>query len=420
MPELFRFGEKFLIVICLIYLTGSLYNLFPLPVISGIQYLLYGLVFLLILARWNRSLNTAIKDPFLLLLLTLALFSFLWSNDPSDTFNKSVVAWQTATVAIYLASCYTTKQQLKLLSWALGIVIVFNYIYTILFPGLGIDSVEHIGAWKGVFDQKNFLAQITTLSSVVFLFLSMIVRQYRFVAWIGLFLSVVLLLLTTSKTALIVFIAIVALVQFYRALRWRNPRSILILTIAGLMAVSVVVILVGNAELIVTSLGKDISLSGRTDIWQGVIEQIQQRPWLGYGRDGFWNTESDMSKIIGGRVAFNFLVPDSHNGFIDLTADLGIIGLTLFLLSFGFAFQKAFDQARLNFAPEALWHLTYLSFFFLYNLTESSLMKHNSLLWTVYMLVSFSLTPIKNRQKMPKPKSELSLAGSNQFPVSKK
>ncbi|AFZ35407.1 O-antigen polymerase [Stanieria cyanosphaera PCC 7437] len=408
MPELVRLGERVLIVSCLIYLTGTCYNLFPLPVISGIQYLLYGLVFLLVLARWQRTINTAINDPFIWLLLTLAVLSSLWSNVPGDTFSNSIVAWQTALVGVYLASCYTTKQQLKLLGIALIIVIIFNFIYTLLFPGLGIDSEVHIGAWQGAFDQKNFLAQIAVLSSLVFLFLCIIFRKYRYLTWTGLFLSFVMLLLSTSKTGLVVFLSIVGLLQFYRTLRWRNPRSILILTLIGLFIASVVVLLIGNAELIVTSLGKDITLSGRTELWNGVIDQIRQKPWLGYGRGGFWNSESNMSEIVGSYVAINFLVPDAHNGFLDLTADLGIVGLILFLCSFIFAFQRAFVYARLNFAPEALWHLTYLSCFFLYNLTESSVMKHNSIIWTVYMVVSLSLNRKDSQKKVPKFKSDFS------------
>jgi O-antigen ligase len=415
MPELVRLGERILVIISLFYLTQSFYNLFPIVVNSLIQYTIYGLFFLLLLARWHRTITTAKKDIFIWILLSLAVISFLWSNVPADTFRNSIVAWQTAFVGVYLASCYSIKEQLKLMGWAFGIIVIVNFLYTLLFPGLGIDSEIHIGAWRGIYSHKNVLSQMTTLSSLVFLFLSMIFRRYRYVVWGGLFLSVVLLLLTTSKTALVVLITLVSLLQFYRALRWRNPKSVLILILITFIIASVVIVLIGNAELIVASLGKDITLSGRTELWHGVLDQIQKRPWLGYGRDGFWNGESNMHKIVGSYVAFNYEAPHSHNGFLDLTADLGIVGLTLFLLSFSFAFYKAFHQARLNSTPEALWHITFLSFFFLYNLTESSLMLHNSAIWTLYVSVTLSLNKKNYREKVPESKSDFAHNQLKQF-----
>jgi O-antigen ligase len=406
MPELVRLGERILVFISLLYLTQSLYKFFPLAVTSIIQYIIYTLFFLLLLARWQRTIYTAKKDLFIWILLTLAVCSFLWSSFPTDTIRNSIVAWQTASVGLYLASCYTTKQQLQLMGWTFGIIVVLNFIYTLLFPELGIDTEEHIGAWQGIYSHKNVLSQMITLSSLVFLFLSMILRRYRYLAWGGLFLSVALLLLSTSKTALIVFLSLVVILQIYRALRWRNTKAILVLTIMSLTVVSVIIVLIGNAEVIVSSMGKDISLSGRTGIWTGVWEQIQQKPLLGYGRSAFWHEDGNMSALVGSYVGLNYLAPHSHNGFLDLTADLGIIGLVLFLLSFIFAFNRAFNRARLNSAPEDLWHIMYLSFFFLYNLTESSLMVHNSALWAVYVAVVLSINPINSQEKILQQESD--------------
>ena len=37
-----------------------------------------------------------------------------------------------------------------------------------------------------------------------------------------------------------------------------------------------------------TALGRSATLTGRTRIWQMSLDNIAQRPWLGYGFGAFW------------------------------------------------------------------------------------------------------------------------------------
>ena len=406
MKDLVRLGEKTLIIVGLLYLTETFYRLFPSPVLSGLQYSFYGLIFLLLLARWQRTLITITYDPFLWGLLVLSLCSFAWSNFPNDSLIDSIVAWQTASVGLYLASCYNLKQQLRFMGWTFAIIVVLNFFYTLALPDLGVDLEEHIGAWRGVYSHKNVLSQIVTFGSLVFLLLSTIVRRYKYLIWAGLGSSVGLILLSTSKTALIILISLFLLLRFYKALRWRDTKAILLLIIVALTFAGVIVVLVGNAEFVLDKLGRDITLSGRTQIWHGVIEKIQQRPLFGYGRSAFWHPDSGMGIAIGGEVSLNYVVAHSHNGFIDLTAELGLVGLSLFLSSLFIAFKRAYNLARLTITPENLWPLMYLSFFCLYNLTEHSIMVHNSALWATHVAVALSLGRISHarssQQSQPK------------------
>jgi O-antigen ligase len=75
------------------------------------------------------------------------------------------------------------------------------------------------------------------------------------------------------------------------------------------------------------ALGRDSTFSGRTLIWQVAWEYVAPRPLLGYG---FGAT------TYGGfaRTILQWLGVDSpHNGYLDLTLSIGIVGLLVFVLS---------------------------------------------------------------------------------------
>ncbi|WP_049558612.1 O-antigen ligase family protein, partial [Limnoraphis robusta] len=71
-------------------------------------------------------------------------------------------------------------------------------------------------------------------------------------------------------------------------------------------------------------IGKDPSLTGRTDLWAWAREMIDKRPWLGYGYTAFWQGLDGGSAYI--IRAARWPVPYSHNGILDLWLDIGLLG----------------------------------------------------------------------------------------------
>lgn len=130
------------------------------------------------------------------------------------------------------------------------------------------------------------------------------------------------------------------------------------------------------------------------------MARIEERPWLGYGRAAFWHPKSNLPEAIGDEIGENYVPPHAHNGFVNLACDLGYIGLFFFLLSYLLAFVRAYNRVRVTRAPEHLWPLIYLSCLLLYNITESSILAHNSILWATYMMVDLSLGPIPTTSRV--------------------
>jgi O-antigen ligase len=358
------------------------------PLLSLIQYGVYTFALLLILARWKTSLRTALRDPLVWLLTGTALISFLWSDFPDWSLKKGITTLQTTSFGLYMASRYDMKQQLQMLGWALGIIAVFSLLFSLAFPGTAIEAGVNAGSWRGPFVQKNILSRMMVLSAIVFLLLTLENHRYRYLLGSLLLLSVLLILLTGSKTALLLLLTIVCLLPFYRALRWSDTLLIPLLIITILVAGSIAVFVTGNWENILLGLGRDPTLSGRTNLWELAIELIGKRPWLGYGYQGFWQ-EGGGAAVIWKSEGYK--PPHAHNGFINMTLDLGLIGLFLFLLLLAVTYFRGIIWLRLGKTTIELWPIFYVTFFFMYNHSENTIIEHNSIFWVLLVSVSLSM-----------------------------
>jgi O-antigen ligase len=111
---------------------------------------------------------------------------------------------------------------------------------------------------------------------------------------------------------------------------------------------------------------------------------ILRQPWLGYGYGGFWLGETGPSAAFWAAVGWK--TPHSHNGFIDLALDLGLVGLFALVVALVTAFVRAIGRARTARTADAVAPLMFLAYTVLYNLSESSLLRHNTIFWVLYIM----------------------------------
>jgi exopolysaccharide production protein ExoQ len=108
------------------------------------------------------------------------------------------------------------------------------------------------------------------------------------------------------------------------------------------------------------------TLTGRIPLWEIVLSEIQDHPWLGVGFAAFWNPHNypRMEQLVG------FPVVSAHNGFLDMLLVLGVVGLA-FLLAF--CLCAAVTVMRKARRPDLLGWLVLmlLIFYVLSNLTSS-------------------------------------------------
>jgi len=358
------------------------------PKVQAVWFVIYLVTLLLLPARWRYVVRLAARDKLLWVLVGIALTSVLWSDAPDITLRRSVALIGTTAFGVYLAARYKVSDQQRLLACSLAIAAVLSLLFALALPSYGVSSDVYAQGWRGIYSHKNQLGSIMALSTLVFLLLALASRKRRWAACAGLFLSFGLVILSNSKTALVVCTVVLALLPVYCALRWPITLAVPVLISAWLLGGGVVVWGLQNAEAILGELGRDLTFTGRTELWSLVTTMISQRPWLGYGYNGFWEGGEGANFW----MSLNYFQPTSaHNGFLDLWLQLGLLGVLAFALSFLLAFLRAAAWARVDKTPESLWPLMYLTFMLLYSMTESSIMNRNDIYWALYAATVLSL-----------------------------
>lgn len=359
--------------------------------ILAIQIPFYGIyitTLLLIVLRWRNFFYAIKKEQFILILVGIALLSIFWSDAPIVTLRRSVALSGTTLFGMYFAIRYSLKEQLNLLFWALGLAVVSSFIFCLAFPSYGIMQGFDAGAWQGIYIQKNVLGLVMVLSTFVFLLRAISSVKYRYLMWAGVALSVSLVLLSNSKNALVVLLTILVLLPLYRALRWNLSWMLLFFIMAVIVLGSLATFVVSNLETVLGMLGKDPTFTGRTRIWAAVLETVQERPWLGYGYNSFWLGLEGKSAYVARAV--RWYPGQSHNGFLDLLVELGLLGVLVYLISFVLSCWRAVTFVRWNKTANSLWPLVYLTLSLLCNYSDSTILRQNNIYWVLYVAVTIS------------------------------
>lgn len=354
-------------VLSILMLTGGYDFLKILAVV------VYPTSLLFLFLYWKKTIWTIVQEKFLWIYIGIIIVSFTWSADVGNSIYSILKLLGTLLIGISFAVRYHPKEQLKILGWAFGIAILLSFFYGLVLPDRGIMSgTGHLdGAWRGIYIQKNVLGRTMIMSATVFLLLSMESSQYRWLYCSFLILSFALIILSTSKGALVTMLTLFILFPLYRSLRWSYSWIIPFFSIVILSASSCIILLVSQLNIIFAVLGRDATLTGRTPLWGKVLAKIWERPWLGYGYGGFWTGWDGESADIW--LTETWEPPHAHNGILDVWLALGLIGLVISAITFFSIFIRSIACLRSTKSPYGLWPLCYLTLLFLANVTESNM-----------------------------------------------
>lgn len=367
--------------------------------------LTYVVIVGLLFIRWKRVVRAIPYGFIVWILVGFAGLSYFWSAMPGDTLSNTFRLLGTTFFGIYIATRYTPKQQLQLFGWAFGLIVLLSLVYVLALPKYGIMGGTLAGTWRGIYTHKNTLGKMMALSSTVFTLLIMSDRRHRIVLGIFLSFSVLLLLGTTSKGALVnlmTMLSVTVVCQILRAqYRWMVVLIGSLILVTGIIQTA---LLLNLETVVVDMMGKDLTFTGRVDIWMSAFELIKIHPWLGYGYEAFWKGMNGPSAYIWRDLMWP--VPDAHNGFVELTLHLGFVGLGIFFGGYVINLIRSITKVRTTSGVEFTWPLLYLVYVFLSNIPEQSLLIPNNLLWVIYVTITLTLfMPI---QKEPQVSSSTS------------
>lgn len=361
---------------------------------------------ILLLKRWKKVVSFLSAEKFVLIITMFTAISVLWSVLPvPETLYRSASFMGTGLLpflqltlfSIYFGTQYSLSGQLRLLALMLGVAAVLSVVVALLLPHYGVmgsmetlEDARHVGAWRGVYIHKNVLGLTMTIAGILFLALSNDDRRYRLVLRLGLALAIGLLVLSVSRTALVVLLITISLLPLCKMLRLHGkiliPSMILALVSTGMITI----LLITNARAILGALGRDLTFTGRSIIWSAVSNNIENHLWLGHGYKTFWFAVKS-NLIVVATSSTNPLTPTSaHNGFLDLFIDLGLLGFFLFVSSFFVNCIRAIRLIRVTNKDDGVLPLLILTCIAQINLSESFLLGEN-LLWLLYISISLGM-----------------------------
>ncbi|TFC01254.1 O-antigen ligase family protein [Cryobacterium mannosilyticum] len=297
---------------------------------------------------WNWTRFPKSVGAFLL----LATLSLAWSNYLGASLIGVTLQWATTVAAVFLALCLSWVELLRALGgalrWVLALSLVFEAVVAVFIrhPVLpfwvdyGTEKVPqafywsralllHGGPIEGILANRNLLGFVALLAVIVFAvqLAAGTVRRGWGIAWLAL--AVLMLALTRSATVSLAAGAVTVVLVFALWTRHRGPhrrRPVYLAAAASVVAAGAAV--AAFTPQLLAVFGKSPDVTGRIDIWRGVIEAASERPVFGWGWVSYWAPWAEPFKGLAERKGVVYL--QAHDAWLDVWLQLGIVGLVVF------------------------------------------------------------------------------------------
>jgi O-antigen ligase len=203
----------------------------------------------------------------------------------------------------------------------------------------------------GVATQKNALGVDCMMYGVLFLWMFVSLyreredasRRRRLLAYGTIIAMIIWLLSQCNSTTSITGLVSAGGLMWFASRPTRKPAIVHLLVIAVLgMAVTAVFLDPGGG--MVEALGKDPTLSGRTNIWNFVLG-LHTNPLVGTGYESFW-LGPRLEKM---QTALpNFPINEAHNGYLEVYLNLGWAGICFIALLLVTGYKRVISGIRRN------------------------------------------------------------------------
>jgi len=389
--SLFSGIENTIYFILMLYFTGAISGLLftdlndlerDFPMARMMWYPVYVGIALLGLRCFPQFLRISVFNPLLVICVLICGVSMLWSIDPAITIRRSVALLMTTIFGLIIAARYDWNGMVQRFALVFGVLALFTLFHGFIDPQRATHSELHAGAWRGPWVQKNYLGAQMTRGLVV-LMCAFAMRPDRGWFWIPLgVLCLALVLLSTSKTALLACLAALGLFLILRMFR-RFPVlriPVAYFFIAGLVGFTAMATIA--PEVMLELIGKDRTLTGRTDIWDALFRSIKEKPWLGFGYGVYWMDQLGPSYYV--RLQLEWGIPTAHNGWIETWLSVGLLGVLSFAMLFIWASILAYQRISRG-GVETYWVILVLAVFFVFSLSESAVLQQNDFSWVIFV-----------------------------------
>lgn len=292
---------------------------------------------------WPRLLPST-----LVLFLTLALASSIWSTDGGRTLLGWLALAAIAFLAVTVAHVRDTLQTVRatgdvlrlLLGLSLALEILSGILLDVPFSFLGIQgNIALGGPVQGIFGTRNLLGLASVIALITFVIEWRTSSVRTGVSVFSVVLAGSLALLSASPTVFVLAIGVGLATGVLTLVRHTAPakRTLVQGILAGIVVIAGIVAYVLRHSIIgLLNAGSDFA--SRSELWNALLTMVELRPVQGWGWFGAWDRNDLPFYII------NSMVGDKHasalNAYLDVLLQLGWAGLLFFVAFCGIALVR--------------------------------------------------------------------------------
>ena len=377
-------------------------------------YSILGLIGILILARRRCNWAAILKEnAWLLTLFGFMAMSILWSDYPLVSLRRDV---KSLCAAVMVLVVLTEPKPLEAITAVLRrgayFLIPLSIVTIRYFRDIGIswDWAGNAVFWQGVATAKNTLGQVAMTSALCFLGerIRRPSKEGRMIDFLYLLMSLYLLKGSddaVSMTSLSVFA--VGLFFFLRLqfLKLRPHRVKMFCLLSCVLIFGVLLTLIWHTlnpfsensfmGVIIRTMGRDMTLTGRTEIWSDVFKVASRSPVIGVGYGAFWI----------GRLAnipwsenLTWALGQAHNGYVDTYLQLGWVGVGLLTAVILSSIRKIVRSFPIDF-EYGRFRMTFFLVILFVNITESTFLRGDHNMWFLFLLAALSV-PYANERSV--------------------
>ena len=330
-----------------------------------------------------------VRQPFLIAILCIVCASYFWSISPDQTTRRAVAVVLTTICGVAIGARWRWAALAETLAVIFGVLAIASLLAGIFLPSIGRMSNTFPGSWRGLWLEKNIFGDEMSLALLVFAAAGTL-RPERKRLWYSLaVIAFGLIFASTSKTSLVAVTLGFAVFCLVLVVRRGGTLAVMASYGAVVMLIALGAVVLLAPDMLLGLLGKDATLTGRTQIWAAVMRQIQQRPVLGYGYGAVWTDDSGWGPLAWIIKQAGFRPDHAHNSWLEQWLGMGYWGLGAWALYYLMTMARAI--AAMFRSNGALVALPFLVVYTLTTLTESVAVSYNDMRWVIFVAFSVRL-----------------------------
>jgi O-antigen ligase len=360
------------------------------PARLALAVVLYGIGLVILMRHVKTALAVLARRPELIILVLWTLLSVFWSGSVGPVGRRAIAHFLTVTFCLMLAIRMPRREFLDQL---LVVTILGGIVSVVLCVAVPSISVHHggglDGAWHGVYPHKAIAGRVAVLGILLALLVRPEGRLARAIRWPGLLVLCGFLAMTQSRAAWLGVIGCLGVYGMMKVFLFDRIERRLRITAGIFTIVGGIVVGAVGFVFVLSEMGRDLTFSGRTVLWNAAIHVAQEHNTLiGVGYKNFWLGAS-VNQVLPYIASWSKTPGHGHNGYLDIWLELGWIGSFLFAVFVVRTIVALIKmQARRPKDPSrAFLFLAFLQFLAA-NAGATVALTHTDLLWSMALLGS--------------------------------